>query len=78
MILFNSIIMLMSCMVTIVTILSILMIFSNRININNVAHRARIHLNVTRNNVVGIEPSTAESTVCSSVDCEEKNGDDLV
>jgi hypothetical protein len=72
-------------MVTIVTVsmLAIIVIRSNNItrrqnhNLNNI----RINLNLRRNNSVGIEPETAESTVVSDIEiynCEEKRGPELV
>jgi hypothetical protein len=45
---------------------------------NYVVRNARIHLHIIRGNTVGIEPETAESTICSNVGCEEKRGPELV
>jgi hypothetical protein len=44
-----------------------------------IVHNARIHLHIRRSNLVGIEPTTAESSICSSdIDCEMKRGPELV
>ena len=76
-------VMLMCCMSAIVigSLLTIIVIGSDNIarTRNHIAHNARIHLHIIRrNNVVGIDPSTAESTICSDVDGEEKRGPELV
>jgi hypothetical protein len=82
MLLFNILVTLMSCMVTIAigSALFIILIKSNNIALtqNYVIRNARIHLHILRNNAVGIEPVTADSTICSEVDSEEKRGPELV
>ena len=74
--------MLMICMVTIAIGSMLYMMASGADNIvrrrNYVIRNARIHLHIQRNNTVGIEPTTAESTICSDVDSEEKRGPELV
>lgn len=88
MLFFNALVILMCCMSGIVigSLLTIIVIGSDNIvrrrnyiirNARN-ARNARIHLHIQRNNTVGIEPSTAESTICSDVDGEEKRAPELV
>jgi hypothetical protein len=45
---------------------------------NIILNNARIHLNIRQNYAVGIEPSTAESTICSDINEEEKRGPELL
>jgi hypothetical protein len=82
MLLFNILVILMCCMVTIAigSALFIIVIRSNNIALtqNYVIRNARIHLHILRNNAIGIEPATAESTICSEVDSEEKREPELV
>ena len=83
MLFFNILVMLMCFMSAIVigSLLTIIVIGSDNISRtrNNIVHNARIHLHIIRrNNAVGIEPSTAESTICSDVGGEEKRGPELV
>jgi hypothetical protein len=94
----NILIILMCCMVTIVigSLLFIMVTGTNNIarTRNNIVNNGMIHLNIIRNNTVGIETITAESTICSSsnsssnssnnsssssrIDCEEKIDPELV
>jgi len=82
MLLLNIITILMCCMVTVVigSMLLIIVIRSNNIALtqNYVVRNARINLHILRNNAIGIEPATAESTICSNNDCEEKREPELV
>lgn len=85
MLFFNALVILMCCMSGIVigSLLTIIVIGSDNIvrrrnYIIRNARNARIHLHIQRNNTVGIEPSTAESTICSDVDGEEKRAPELV
>lgn len=82
MLLFNILVILMCCMVTIAigSALFIIVIGTNNIALtqNYVVRNARIHLHIIRNNAIGIEPATAESTICSNIDCEEKREPELV
>ncbi len=66
----NILVILMCCMVTIVigSMLFIMVTGTNNIarTRNNIVNNGMIHLNIIRNNTVGIEQITAESTICSS------------
>ena len=72
----------MCCMVTVAIGSMLYIMVSGSDNIvrrrNYIIRNARIHLHIQRNNTVGIEPATAESTICSDVYSEEKRGPELV
>jgi len=73
---------LMCCMVTVAIGSMLYIMISGSDNIvrrrNYIIRNSRINLHISRNNIVGIEPETAESTICSDVDSEEKRGPELV
>lgn len=81
MLFFNILVILMCCMVTIaiVSMLTIIVVGSDNIvrRRNYIVRNARIQLNI-RNNTVGIDPATSESTICSNIDSEEKREPELV